>query len=256
MDKVRSTAPVGSRRLVASLWMKHFLQPSWSGSNPCGSSLRCRSGWSFLSSRSQQRHPLLVIVFSRKKDWIAWHAARSQRCHSRRRPRSSSPNFNSARRSVDGSEKKCGTCSPTHERSICNSTAENSPSAQFSLKSRHRANLSPRFPFFKGRKKKDGQGKSSFRRNIIRTKMSIHNFDHMVKKRTWWRMCVDIKKWKAMLSHAHASGDLVSRAGVYVIDSSFSRFDITLTISCVKMCCHLTFARIQKEQLEGQNCDP
>ena len=33
---------------------------------------------------------------------------------------------------VDGSEKKGETYSPTHERGICNSTAENSPSARLS----------------------------------------------------------------------------------------------------------------------------
>ena len=44
---------------------------------------------------------------------------------------------------IDGSEKKGETYSPTHERGIWNSMAENSSSARLSWKSSHHVNLSP-----------------------------------------------------------------------------------------------------------------
>ena len=102
------------------------------------------------------------------------------------------------------------------------------------------------------RQKKRARKAFLSKKNIIRKKMSIHNFDHMVKRTYMTTHACRYQKWKAMLSHALGRSCIMRRCVGLRRWLKFWSFDIGPMMSCVKMCCHLTFARIQKEQ-KGQN---
>ena len=139
--------------------------------------------------------------------------------------------------------KKGETYSPTNERGICNSLTENLSSARLSWKSRHHANLSPRLPSIADRR--NGKESLFFEEKHHQHEMSIHNFDHMEKRTYMHGACVSVSKMKgyAYIAFVCVWGDLVSCVGVYGVGSSSWSFDIGLTMSCVKMCCHSTLRR-------------
>ena len=146
-----------------------------------------------------------------RKHWIAWHTARSQRCHSRRRLRSSSPNFNSARRSrrwLRKKKKKGETFSPIHERGIFNSTAKNSSSADSSQSPGIMQTCLPGFPSLEA--EKTGKESLPFEETSSARKCQSTTSTHMVKITYRTHACW-YPKWKAMLSHAWGRSCIMRR---------------------------------------------
>ena len=249
---MRSTVPFkNSLYLKTPLFrLTKFVQPL--PSDPGDLSLR--RGWNIFTSRLEGVPILVTHIFvaeqveaswapghnkgvpcwssfsPQRKRWIAWHTARSQRCHSRRRLRSSSPNFNSAKRSRRWKGKTFSHPGAWHLQLHGRNLAVRATL----LKVQASCKLISQVSLHRRQKKRA-------RKVFLSRKHQHENVNPQLRphgEKNVQGACVSLSKWKAMLLHARGRSCIMRRCERRWLEFFKLRHRyrcIGLTMSCVKM---------------------